>query len=512
MQRPKQCQIVDDWYDLPYGANSSQHARDPRQSPPDALASDVKGRCVLGDITANTLYTARNDEYQRGIGAPCMAALAISEMSLNSTKALPQRHSQAETATAVPHAFNSPSPLPLHNSNPKRKLYVSQSGKTGNKTSRNCAQGHPLPANKRIRTHDLPPSFSSSTLLIDLRSEPSTPPGRSGAAEQFLSTTTESMQLHNRPVVSHLGSGLSELFASVAVEDGTATWSTSLPWEPPAKISAGHQKSSSASAVGSCRPQNGDTALLPLLELEGQCQRASSVAASHHDNAAPVAAESQYTAAFPRREATRPLYEFTSPPMQPLPHRPLISEDTVVPEVENTDVGLPTIDAATLATLLTGHHGWPIDRVMPVDCRYSYEYAGGCITGAVHIQQPGEMEAATLKADTSGSTDKTGWSRTAVVLYGEFSVTRAPRMFRHLRQVDRWNHLHDGSELTIPHLYLLSRGYVGFQERFSHLCTSTDCIRMHDLRFESLRQHELSLSDSAWGVTRRPRRHRVHDC
>jgi hypothetical protein len=47
MQRPKQCQIVDDWYDLPYGANSSQHARDPRQSPPDALASDVKGEIRL---------------------------------------------------------------------------------------------------------------------------------------------------------------------------------------------------------------------------------------------------------------------------------------------------------------------------------------------------------------------------------------------------------------------------------------------------------------------------------
>lgn len=55
-------------------------------------------------------------------------------------------------------------------------------------------------------------------------------------------------------------------------------------------------------------------------------------------------------------------------------------------QVENTDVGLPTLDAATLAALLTGSHAWPIDRVMLIDCRFSYEFAGGCISGAQNIQ------------------------------------------------------------------------------------------------------------------------------
>lgn len=43
-------------------------------------------------------------------------------------------------------------------------------------------------------------------------------------------------------------------------------------------------------------------------------------------------------------------------------------------------------------------------------------------------QDPAEVEAATLKA--AGPVD---WTRTAVVMYCEFSSERAPRMVRHLR-------------------------------------------------------------------------------
>ena len=56
-------------------------------------------------------------------------------------------------------------------------------------------------------------------------------------------------------------------------------------------------------------------------------------------------------------------------------------------QIENPGIGLPSIEAHTVAQLLTGHHSWDgIGRAILIDCRYEYEHAGGCITGAVNMQ------------------------------------------------------------------------------------------------------------------------------
>lgn len=55
--------------------------------------------------------------------------------------------------------------------------------------------------------------------------------------------------------------------------------------------------------------------------------------------------------------------------------------------MENPGIGLPSIEPRTLAQVLTGQHSWGgLGRAFLIDCRYDYEHAGGCITGAVNMQ------------------------------------------------------------------------------------------------------------------------------
>lgn len=55
-------------------------------------------------------------------------------------------------------------------------------------------------------------------------------------------------------------------------------------------------------------------------------------------------------------------------------------------QVEDAQTGLPSIAAATLATLLRGHNPWGVERVVLYDCRYNFEFQGGCLAGAINMQ------------------------------------------------------------------------------------------------------------------------------
>ena len=85
-----------------------------------------------------------------------------------------------------------------------------------------------------------------------------------------------------------------------------------------------------------------------------------------------------------------------------------------------------------------------------------------CDLATSPLQNPAEMEAMTLEA---GGMD---WGRTAVVLYCEFSSERGPRMFRHVRNLDRCRHLVVYPALAVPHMYVMSGGYKAFQVRISN--------------------------------------------
>ena len=68
------------------------------------------------------------------------------------------------------------------------------------------------------------------------------------------------------------------------------------------------------------------------------------------------------------------------------------------------------------------------------------------------------MEDATIGA--AGAVD---WAVTPIVFYCEFSSERGPRMFRHIRNLDRHMHLAAYPALAVPHMYVLAGGYKAFQ-------------------------------------------------
>ncbi len=68
-----------------------------------------------------------------------------------------------------------------------------------------------------------------------------------------------------------------------------------------------------------------------------------------------------------------------------------------------------------------------------------------------------------MEEATVGAAGRTDWARTAVVFYCEFSSERGPRMFRHIRNLDRTLHMVHYPALAVPHMYVLAGGYRAFQ-------------------------------------------------
>jgi hypothetical protein len=74
------------------------------------------------------------------------------------------------------------------------------------------------------------------------------------------------------------------------------------------------------------------------------------------------------------------------------------------------------------------------------------------------MQDPTAVEAATIGA--AGAVD---WAVTPIIFYCEFSSERGPRMFRHIRNLDRRMHLASYPALAVPHMYVLAGGFKAFQ-------------------------------------------------
>ncbi len=60
--------------------------------------------------------------------------------------------------------------------------------------------------------------------------------------------------------------------------------------------------------------------------------------------------------------------------------------------MEDAQAGLPSIGAATLAALLRGDNPWGVKRLLLYDCRYTFEFEGGCVVGATNMQVAIAME------------------------------------------------------------------------------------------------------------------------
>lgn len=112
-----------------------------------------------------------------------------------------------------------------------------------------------------------------------------------------------------------------------------------------------------------------------------------------------------------------------------------------------------------------------------VDCRYPYEYRGGCIESAINIHTEDQLYQRYFSPSKvhEGSTENANSSPfqyppqdTVLIFHCEFSSERAPRMMKTLREIDR--HEHAYPKLKYPELYLLKGGYRDFFEEFPELC------------------------------------------
>ena len=99
-----------------------------------------------------------------------------------------------------------------------------------------------------------------------------------------------------------------------------------------------------------------------------------------------------------------------------------------------------------------------------------------------------------------GSVDVAG---AAFIFYCDYSSERAPRMWRHVRNLDRRDHMMDYPALSFPHMYILHGGYAGFlaQQGGNGWCTGPH-LRLDDIsRLPELRSYT-SEQRSAWqGLT-----------
>jgi len=111
-----------------------------------------------------------------------------------------------------------------------------------------------------------------------------------------------------------------------------------------------------------------------------------------------------------------------------------------------------------VSDILSGAFASTIDHVTVIDCRYPYEYEGGHIEGAVNLYTKAQIQAFLEEAVTSSS------RKHVIIFHCEFSSERGPKLYRHLRALDREANQDSYQRLNFPEVYLMEGGYKAFYE------------------------------------------------
>ncbi|KAG6608928.1 uncharacterized protein IUM83_12836 [Phytophthora cinnamomi] len=127
---------------------------------------------------------------------------------------------------------------------------------------------------------------------------------------------------------------------------------------------------------------------------------------------------------------------------------------------------LNVITPETVVKVLKGEYESRLVGFQLLDCRFPFEFEGGSLHGATSLCDPDVMEEKLFV-----STQLETCTRTALIFFCEFSANRAPKMLRHIRNVDRRLHADTYPELYYPELYLIDGGYKNCFETLQHeLC------------------------------------------
>lgn len=111
--------------------------------------------------------------------------------------------------------------------------------------------------------------------------------------------------------------------------------------------------------------------------------------------------------------------------------------------------------------------------IVLVDARFTHEYDGGHIAGAVNVKTPQEMIELYNRYIDTGST---------IIMYCEFGVQRSRALQSAFRDYDRAQHTHNYPNLSYPNVYVIERGYKEFFQCHPELCVG-GYVQMRDRQF-----------------------------
>ncbi|KAK0548070.1 m-phase inducer phosphatase [Tilletia horrida] len=162
-------------------------------------------------------------------------------------------------------------------------------------------------------------------------------------------------------------------------------------------------------------------------------------------------------------------------------------------EVGVTD-RLMRLKPETMIQLLNGGFDDVVSGYTIIDCRYSYEYLGGHIPGAVNLRTLDEIKDYLLTprsglntgSDTLPPRTTTGRNaahKHVLIFHCEFSLKRAPKMAAALRDLDR-SLAQDWPRCHYPELYILQGGYAGFYKFYPAACQPRAYVCELDPGFE----------------------------
>jgi rhodanese-related sulfurtransferase len=167
-------------------------------------------------------------------------------------------------------------------------------------------------------------------------------------------------------------------------------------------------------------------------------------------------------------------------PQRPLAAAPIMLVDesafsgviSKLPCHANPRDAIKRITVDTFHQLLLGKYH-PLEQVMVIDCRYSYEFAGGHIEGAISVNTPELVESILFKEPAR--------EHRCIIFHCEFSSERAPRMALHVRNRDRLLNAARYPFLFYPEIYILEGGYKAYFDKHPEETLPPNCyVPMRD--------------------------------
>ncbi|XP_060604499.1 M-phase inducer phosphatase 1-like [Ruditapes philippinarum] len=175
------------------------------------------------------------------------------------------------------------------------------------------------------------------------------------------------------------------------------------------------------------------------------------------------------------------------------------SRVNILPTIPGKHSDLSAISPETMSDVLDGVYGRSVDKVTIIDCRYPYEFEGGHIKGAVNLYTKESIKQFLQITVTAPTINH------VLVFHCEFSSERGPKMYRHLRSLDRDLNKDNYPRLDFPEIYLLEGGYKAFFNAHKEQCfPQTYKPMMHKEHREDLRHFRVK--SKSWSADDRSRK------